>query len=745
MLEDNPRDAELNMRELRREGILFNAKRVMTEAEFLAGLQNPELSLILADVELPSYNGLSALEQARKICPNVPFIFVSGTLGEEIAVDAVHHGATDYVVKQRLKRLGPLVRRTLSAVQDRKRSEEKVRLVEERLHQALDAGQMGAWEMDLVSGTSWRTPRHDQIFGYTTPPDEWNYEILLKHVVPEDVDLVKRCFAQALSTDRLSLECRIAQTGLEPRWIAIRGRVYRNEKGERTRLLGTVNDISERKLMEHVLAESEQRFRLLADNAGDLIWTVDTSSRLNYVSPSVQRLLGYTPAEVLSRGMEFVLTAASATAIRKKLDEVIPQLQAGKRVRETFELNYIRKDGWTVWCEVGCSGMFDSSGKYAGIVGVSRDISKRKRAEESASRLTTAVEQSAETIVVTDAQGAILYANPAFEKITGYTREEAMGQNPRILKSGKQDAEFYQQMWVTLARGEVWSGHFINKKKDGTLYEEDATISPVRDEAGKIVNYVAVKRDVTREVVQETQLRESQKLESIGTLAGGVAHEINNPINGIMNYAQLITQRLAPDSPLQKYATEIMKETDRVSLIVRNLLDFARQGKRKYDLASVNDIVTTSLSLIQTVLRHDQITLTVDIPKDLPKVKCHSQQIQQVLMNLLTNARDTLNEKYSGYHDEKVVRITAGPIEKDGRPWIRLTVEDRGLGIPQEVGARMFDPFFTTKLGKGGTGLGLSISHGIVKEHEGKLSFETETGRYTRFHLDLPLTTKTQP
>jgi len=869
MLEDNPRDAELAMRELRREGIEFNAKRVWTEAEFLAGLRNPALDLILADFQLPSYDGLSALNLARKERPKVPFIFVSGTLGEETAVDAMHHGAADYVLKQKLARLGSSVQRALRQaeehkliaqmaqrltenekryrqlfggiksgvavyevrgdgedfvfkdfnaaaerienvkkeqllgksvtevfpgirqmglldvfqrvwktgapehhpaslyregsgvswrenyvyklpsgelvvvyddVTERKQSEEKVKISEERLRQALDAGQMGAWELDLVSGTSWRTLRHDQIFGYTSPPAEWNYEILLQHVVPEDLELVKRCFAQALATDRLSLECRIGRPGQTPRWVAIQGRVHRNEKGERVRMMGTVSDISERKLMEKVLRESEQRFRLLADNASDVIWTLDTSGRLNYVSPSVQRLLGYTPADVLSRGMDQILTAASAMAARKRLGGILLKLQTGKHVRETFELNYIRKDGWPVWCEVSCSGMFDPSSEFMGIVGVSRDISERKRAEANLQRLATAIEQARETVVITDTEGTIQYANPAFEKITGYSCAEAVGQNPRVLKSGKHDAAFYQQMWNTLNRGEVWHGRFINKKKDGTLYEEDATISPVRDASGRISSYIAIKLDVTQEVVQEAQLRESQKLESIGTLAGGVAHEINNPINGIMNYAQLIAKRLAADSPLREYATEIMKETDRVSLIVRNLLAFARQEKREHELANVSDIVKTSLSLIQTVMRHDQITLAVDIPKDLPKVKCHSQQIQQVLMNLLTNARDALNEKYPGYNEEKIIRITAGLIKKDGKPWIRMTVEDRGPGVPQEVGGRIFDPFFTTKLGKGGTGLGLSISHGIVKDHGGELHFETEIGHHTRFHLDLPVT-----
>jgi PAS domain S-box-containing protein len=386
ILEDRPTDAELMTRELRKEGVEFNAQRVMTEAEFEAALHNPALDLILSDYKLPAYDGLSALALARELRPEVPFIFVSGSIGEEIAIDALHHGATDYVLKQRLDRLGPAVRRTVKASRDQKELAKATRQLaesEKRLRLALEAGQMGAWEIDLVHGTAWRTPRHDQIFGYETPPATWNYEILLKHVVPEDIETVKHAFARALSTDHLSFECRITRAGQEPRWIAMQGRVSRNEQGERVRLMGTVSDISERRLLEKTLRENERRFRLLADNADDMIWTLDAAGRLNYVSPSIQRLLGYPPAEALARGMEVALTAASATAFRQKLDVIIPRMQAGNRERETFEMHYIRKDGWTIWCEVSCNGMFDAGGVFAGIVGVTRDISERRQAEEA--------------------------------------------------------------------------------------------------------------------------------------------------------------------------------------------------------------------------------------------------------------------------------------------------------------------------------------------------------------------------
>lgn len=237
----------------------------------------------------------------------------------------------------------------------------------------------------------------------------------------------------------------------------------------------------------------------------------------------------------------------------------------------------------------------------------------------------------------------------------------------------------------------------------------------------------------------QDELFQSQKLESLGTLASGVAHEINNPINGIMNYAQVIIDELGTDSPVAPYALEIEKETQRVAKVVTNLLSFARQDKQTHECACVCDIVDAVLSLVRTVMRHDKITLKIDIPPELPQVKCRSHQIQQVIMNLLTNARDALNEKYPQPDERKQIWIRSRVLQKGDQPWIRTTVEDHGMGIKDEIRQRIFDPFFTTKPSDKGTGLGLSVSHGIVKEHNGTLSVESEVAQFTRFHLDLPV------
>jgi len=237
----------------------------------------------------------------------------------------------------------------------------------------------------------------------------------------------------------------------------------------------------------------------------------------------------------------------------------------------------------------------------------------------------------------------------------------------------------------------------------------------------------------------EARLLHQQKLEAIGTLAAGVAHEINNPLNGILNFAELLASRLGGDGPERSWAQSIVVEAERVGHIVKDLLAFSRYEKQSHSEAHMADIVRGILSLVGAVLRKDQIQVEVDVPGDLPSVRCRTQQIQQVLLNLLTNARDALNERYVGHHDDKRVAIRCREFHRDGRRWLRTTVEGHGAGIAPDVAPRIFDPFFTTKPRDLGTGLGLSLSFSIVREHHGELWFETDQGNGTRFHIDLPV------
>ncbi|MCZ7584013.1 MAG: ATP-binding protein [Deltaproteobacteria bacterium] len=267
-------------------------------------------------------------------------------------------------------------------------------------------------------------------------------------------------------------------------------------------------------------------------------------------------------------------------------------------------------------------------------------------------------------------------------------------------------------------------------------WRRDEELVPLRTLADIIGMAIERRRADDERSRLEGQLRHQQKLEAIGTLASGVAHEINNPITAILNFAEIIEEEVGEESELRDFAGRIVDETNRVAGIVKNLLSFARQDKEHYSPASIPDIVRDTLTLIAAVFRKDQIAVGLDLRGDLPKINCRSQQIRQVLMNLLTNARDALNDRYPSFDERKIINISCGPVEIDGAAWIRTTVENHGAAIPPEVMGRIFDPFFTTKPKEVGTGLGLAISYGIVKDHGGLLWAESGEAA-TRFHIDL--------
>ncbi len=281
-------------------------------------------------------------------------------------------------------------------------------------------------------------------------------------------------------------------------------------------------------------------------------------------------------------------------------------------------------------------------------------------------------------------------------------------------------------------------------RRDGSTVYVRENAAAVRDVGGELLYYEGTVEDISarheaeeaREKL-EAQLRQTQKLESIGTLASGIAHEINNPLTGIINYAELISAR-ADEAKIREFASEIVAEGNRVAKTVRSLLSFARQEKESHSPARIADIADATLSLIGAVLRKDQIDVVVDVPADLPRIRCRSQQIEQVLMNLLTNARDALNARFPGHDERKRIEIRATVIAREGERWVRLTVEDHGIGIPSTIQDRIFDPFFTTKSRDQGTGLGLAISYGIIRDHRGTLTVESEEGAFTRFTIELP-------
>lgn len=380
------------------------------------------------------------------------------------------------------------------------------------------------------------------------------------------------------------------------------------------------------------------------------------------------------------------------------------------------------------------------------------EIAQRRISEKSLQEAHDIISQSpAVAFLWENAEGwPVKYVSPNVHDLFGYAGEDLLSGevvfsqliHPDDLERVSAEVAAHSKSLATTTFSHV--PYRIVTKSGECKWVDDRT-AVRRDEQENITHYQGILIDITDRVRAEEEklaleghLRQTQKLESIGTLASGVAHEINNPLTGIINFADLIESRIE-DEQLQQFAQGIQQEGERIATIVRSLLSFARQDKDAHSPARIIDITDASLNLVGSLLRKDQITVDLSIPDDLPEVSCRSQQIQQVVINLLTNARDALNERYPAYDENKLIAISSRVFREDEIDWLRTTVEDHGVGIPEDMARTVFDPFFTTKPREKGTGLGLSISYGIIREHQGRLSIESIPGEFTKVHIDLPV------
>jgi PAS domain S-box-containing protein len=366
---------------------------------------------------------------------------------------------------------------------------------------------------------------------------------------------------------------------------------------------------------------------------------------------------------------------------------------------------------------------------------------ERKRAEAERVRLMTAIEQSADSVLMTDINGCIEYANYAFEKITGYSRQEVLGENPRLLKSGKHDKAFYENLWNTILEGKTWHGEIINRRKDGSLTADEMRIAPVRGERGEVTGFIAINRDVTERKQLEEQLRQAQKMEAVGRLAGGVAHDFNNLLTVIKGYTQLLSNHLAADNPLHGHVDEIQKAGDRAAGLTRQLLAFSRQQVLAPQVLDLSAVIANMEKMLRRLIGED-IELATIKGEGLGRVKADPGQIEQVIMNLAVNARDAMPK--GGKLTIETANVEMDPAytrnHVAGIPgvYVMLAVSDTGIGMDARTLAHIFEPFFTTKERGKGTGLGLSTVYGIVKQSGGNIWAYSEPGHGATFKIYLP-------
>jgi PAS domain S-box-containing protein len=370
-----------------------------------------------------------------------------------------------------------------------------------------------------------------------------------------------------------------------------------------------------------------------------------------------------------------------------------------------------------------------------------RGSAERRKAETERASLVTAIEQAAEEIVITNINGDIEYCNPSFERLSGYSRAEVIGRNPRFLKSGKHDEEFYRSMWVAILSGKVWTGRFINRRKDGSLYEAEGTISPIHDAGGRLTGFVSARHDVTERLRMEGELRQAQKMESIGRLAGGIAHDFNNLLTVITGYSSALRDRLATEDPLREYVGEIRRSADRAASLTRQLLTFSRKQIIAPKPVDLNALVADTQRMLQRLVGED-VDIVFEPGTQLGLVRVDPDQMNQILMNLAANARDampgggrltlrTANADLPAEPELGSARLFSGPA-------VMLSVSDTGVGISEEARQHIFEPFFTMKDQGRGTGLGLSTVYGIVQQSNGVIEVDSEPGGGTTFTLYLP-------
>jgi PAS domain S-box-containing protein len=370
-----------------------------------------------------------------------------------------------------------------------------------------------------------------------------------------------------------------------------------------------------------------------------------------------------------------------------------------------------------------------------------RDITERKRAAETTAVLVHAAEQATEALIITDPRGSITYVNPAFERITGWKRDEVLGRNPRILRSDQHDGAFYRRMKEVLARGEVWKGRLVNRRKDGTLFEDEATISPVRDGAGRIVNYVAITRDTTNEARLARQLFQAQKMEAIGRLAAGVAHDFNNLLGVITGYGESLNLQLSTTDPLKDEVDQILKAAERAANLTRQLLAFGRKLVLRPEVLDLNGVVSGLEKMLLRLISED-VELVTRLEPGLANVEADPGRIEQIVMNLVLNARDaipaggkiTIETRNTDLETSFASSIPSAP----SGPFVMLAVTDTGSGMDAVTQSHVFEPFFSTKEVGKGTGLGLSTIDGIVNQSGGFVSVDSEVGVGTTFRVFLP-------
>jgi len=507
-------------------------------------------------------------------------------------------------------------------------------------------------------------------------------------------------------------------------------------------IVGTMLDITERKRSEEAHEKTRRQMQLILDAAGEGIYGVDLDGRVTFVNPAAVKMAGWSQEELIGAHQHSVLhhTKPDGTPYPVQECPIYAAFKDGKQHQVADEV-FWKKDGSSFPVEYVSNPIIED-GVLVGAVVVFKDTAERRQAEEQLLKLSQAIMQSPVAVVITDTAGNIEFVNPTFTQVTGYESHEVIGQNPRLLQSGETSPKVYVNIWNTIVSGQVWTGELHNRNKNGDLFWERATIFPIRNRAGIITYFMSFKENISEQKMLEAQLRHAQKMDAVGQLAGGVAHDFNNILTVIIGFGELLQNSLPEVDPKRTQMDQILSAANRATQLTRGLLSFSRKQVMLFVPTDLNILVRKHTEFLTRIINED-VTLENNLGTEPLLVLADAGQIEQVLMNLAANARDAMP-------GGGTLRIKTQTVDLDKEfyrehgfraagSYALLTVSDMGTGIDQDTQKKLFEPFFTTKeLGRG-TGLGLSIVYGIVKQHGGYICVSSELGQGTTFSIYLPL------
>jgi two-component system, cell cycle sensor histidine kinase and response regulator CckA len=626
---------------------------------------------------------------------------------------------------------------------ERKRVEETLRESEEKFRQFADNITDVFWMTSPdLSAIHYVSAGYELIWGRSTESLYTNPHQWVEAILSEDRERAFGVFARLMeNVPEVSVEYRVARPDGTVRWVHDRGFQVRDSAGNLLRLAGIATDITERKQSEEVLQRQKTELQVLFDLTPAMIFFKDTENGILRVNKRLAEMIGKSVEEIEGKPSPEILSQEEAKYYADDLEVIhsrMPKLGIVETIRD--------REGKEVLVQTDKVPVCDQAGKVTGIVVMCQDITERNRAEEALRLLNSAVVQSREAILITDAAldlpgPKIVFVNPAFTQMTGYTAAEAIGRTPRILQGSRTDKTVLNRLRQNLERGEVFEGEVINYRKDGKEFDLEWQITPLRDTSGKITHFLAIQRDITTRKRFEAQLFQSQKMETVGKLAGGVAHEFNSIMTAIIGQSEFLLDDLPAGSPLGKNALEIRRAAGRAATLTRQLLAYGRKQLLQPENLDLNQVIGSMEGMFHHLMGGN-VDMQIVPGHALQSVQADAGQIEQVIMNMAINARDAmpnggklmLETANISIDEESVGRY---PEMKPG-DYVMLAITDTGLGMSPEVKARAFEPFFSTKEVGRGTGLGLSTCYGIIKQSGGHISVYSEPARGATFKIYLP-------